>query len=104
MPMVRRCIRSAAAPVWISDCHRANQASDSRLRGLKRIVDYPARDMTITVEAGITIDALATALAKERHRLPIDLPDAHRATLGGRDRDQYFWGAAIQLMARCAIM
>ena len=41
------------------------------------------RDMTITVEAGITIDALATTLAKERQRLPIDLPDAHRATLGG---------------------
>jgi len=53
------------------------------LGGLKRIVDYPARDMTITVEAGVTIDQLALALAKERQRLPIDLPDAHRATLGG---------------------
>ena len=53
------------------------------LGGLKRIVDYPARDMTITVEAGITIDQLAAALAKEKQRLPIDLADAHRATLGG---------------------
>lgn len=53
------------------------------LGGLKRIVDYPAHDMTITVEAGITIDQLAAALAKERQRLPIDLPDAHKATLGG---------------------
>ncbi len=53
------------------------------LRGLKRVVDYPARDMTITVEAGITIDALSAILAKEQQRLPIDLPNAHRATLGG---------------------
>jgi glycolate oxidase FAD binding subunit len=53
------------------------------LGGLKRIVDYPSRDMTITVEAGITIDQLATALAKEKQRLPIDLPDAHKATIGG---------------------
>ena len=45
------------------------------MQGLKRVVDYPARDMTITVEAGITIDALATVLAKEKQRLPIDLPE-----------------------------
>ncbi len=53
------------------------------MQGLKRVIDYPARDMTITVEAGITIDSLATTLAKENQRLPIDLPDANRATLGG---------------------
>ncbi len=53
------------------------------LQGLKRLIDYPARDMTITVEAGISIDALAGTLAKENQRLPIDLPNAHRATLGG---------------------
>ncbi|MCC7084142.1 MAG: FAD-binding oxidoreductase [Pirellulales bacterium] len=53
------------------------------MRGLKRVIDYPARDMTITVEAGITIDALAASLAKERQWLPIDLPNAHQATLGG---------------------
>jgi glycolate oxidase FAD binding subunit len=53
------------------------------MQGLKRVIDYPARDMTITVEAGITIDSLAAMLAKENQRLPIDLPDANRATLGG---------------------
>ena len=71
-------------------------------RGLKRIVDYPARDMTITVEAGITIDALAAALAKEKQRLPIDLPNAHRATLGGVIATNTF-GARRIAMARCAI-
>ena len=53
------------------------------LQGLKRIVDYPAHDMTITLEAGITLDVLAATLAKENQQLPIDLPNAHQATLGG---------------------
>lgn len=50
---------------------------------LSRVVDYPARDMTITVEAGITLAALAEQLAREGQRLPIDAAEADRATLGG---------------------
>lgn len=53
------------------------------LANLTRIVDYPARDMTITVEAGITLQSLAVILAAEGQRLPIDSPAADRATLGG---------------------
>ena len=53
------------------------------LSGLTRIVDYPARDMTITVEAGMRIDELQATLASERQRLPIDIAQAGRATLGG---------------------
>ncbi len=53
------------------------------LTGLNRVIDYPARDMTITVEAGITMRQLAQTLAAERQRLPIDAPQAERATLGG---------------------
>ena len=50
---------------------------------LTQVIDYPARDMTITVEAGIRIETLAEILKQERQRLPIDVPQAHRATLGG---------------------
>lgn len=50
---------------------------------LTNVIDYPARDMTVTVEAGIRVDALAELLKQERQRLPIDVPQAHRATLGG---------------------
>ncbi|MEI8382950.1 MAG: FAD-binding oxidoreductase [Planctomycetota bacterium] len=50
---------------------------------LNRIVDYPARDMTITVEAGLRVDALQATLANERQRLPVDIAQAERATLGG---------------------
>lgn len=50
---------------------------------LTQVIDYPARDMTITVEAGIRVETLAELLKQERQRLPIDVPQAHRATLGG---------------------
>lgn len=50
---------------------------------LNRVVDYPARDMTITVQAGITIAELQRTLAAEGQWLPIDVPNPDRATLGG---------------------
>ena len=50
---------------------------------LSKVIDYPARDMTVTVEAGIRIDELAKLLAAEGQRLPVDVAQAHRATLGG---------------------
>lgn len=53
------------------------------LNGLARVVDYPARDMTITVEAGVRIDELHGILRSEKQRLAVDVPQAHRATLGG---------------------
>jgi glycolate oxidase FAD binding subunit len=53
------------------------------IRGLSQVVDYPARDMTITVQAGITVAELQRLLATEKQRLPLDVPHAERATLGG---------------------
>jgi glycolate oxidase FAD binding subunit len=50
---------------------------------LADVVDYPARDMTITAQAGITIAKLQEVLAKENQWLPIDVPNSERATLGG---------------------
>jgi glycolate oxidase FAD binding subunit len=51
--------------------------------GLNRVIDYPARDMTVTVEAGITIAELAGVLAAENQMLPVDIAEADTATLGG---------------------
>jgi glycolate oxidase FAD binding subunit len=53
------------------------------LCALDTVLDYPARDMTITVQAGITLAQLQRLLAGENQRLPIDVPLADRATLGG---------------------
>jgi glycolate oxidase FAD binding subunit len=53
------------------------------LTHLDRVVDFPARDMTVTVEAGIRIDRLAQVLKSEGQRLPVDVAQPDRATLGG---------------------
>jgi len=53
------------------------------LAKINRVIDYPARDMTVTVEAGLSMQALADLLATERQRLPIDVPRPAEATIGG---------------------
>ncbi|MDX2035120.1 MAG: FAD-binding oxidoreductase [Isosphaeraceae bacterium] len=53
------------------------------LAGLDRVIDYPAADMTITVEAGITLGELSAILDREGQRLTIDAPRCGEATLGG---------------------
>jgi glycolate oxidase FAD binding subunit len=53
------------------------------LSQLTAVIDYPARDMTITVQAGIPIARLQALLATENQRLPIDVPRPEQATLGG---------------------
>src|SRR4051812_30944225 len=40
------------------------------VRGLTEIIDFPARDMTITVQAGITMARLQEVVATEKLRLP----------------------------------
>ena len=50
---------------------------------LNRMIDYPAADMTITVETGMTIAELTKQLATQGQRLPIDVAQPDRATVGG---------------------
>jgi glycolate oxidase FAD binding subunit len=53
------------------------------LRQLDQVIDYPARDMTITVQAGITLARLKDVLKAEKQRLAVDVPCPDQATLGG---------------------
>jgi glycolate oxidase FAD binding subunit len=53
------------------------------LANLNRVLDYPADDMTITVEAGLTIAELSRHLAEHGQRLPVDVPNPEQATVGG---------------------
>jgi glycolate oxidase FAD binding subunit len=53
------------------------------LSGVAKVVDYTPRDMTIVVEAGVRMADLAATLAAEGQRLPIDVPRAGDATIGG---------------------
>lgn len=52
-------------------------------RQLANVIDYPARDMTITVQAGMTLAQLDRILQAEGQRLPVDVPLPHEATIGG---------------------
>ena len=51
--------------------------------GVHELIDYPFADMTITVEAGMTLAALRSILGKQKQRVLVDAPHADRATLGG---------------------
>ena len=50
---------------------------------MNRICDYPASDLTISVEAGLPIRELARTLAAKGQMLPLDVPFADEATVGG---------------------
>ncbi len=52
------------------------------LGALNRIVEYTPEDMTVTVEAGLTLASLQTELARHRQWLPVDPPHPERVTMG----------------------
>jgi len=54
-----------------------------RLGGLDRVVDYPAADMTITAQAGMTLGAVRALVAQAGQRLAIESAHPDQATLGG---------------------
>lgn len=53
------------------------------LRGLNKVVDFPVRDLTVTVETGISMATLDDLLAEEGLMLPLHVPRPADATLGG---------------------
>ncbi len=79
---VRNVLRCVGGRTSVCEGTRETEC-EVRLDKLNRVIDYPARDMTITVEAGIRIAELDRILAAENQRLPIDVPQAEEATLGG---------------------
>ncbi len=53
-------------------------------RRLNRVIDYAPEDMTITVEAGVSFDAINALAARDNLRLALDPPGYDgRATIGG---------------------
>ena len=50
---------------------------------LNRVVDYQPADLTVTAEAGITLEALRRELAQGEKYVPLEAPLPHRATVGG---------------------
>lgn len=50
---------------------------------MNRVLDYQPEDMTITCEAGLTLDALQKTMTERRQFLALDVPLSGRATMGG---------------------
>jgi len=50
---------------------------------LDRVVAYDPDDLTLSVEAGVSLSRLAAVLAEHRQFLPLAVPFMHRATVGG---------------------
>ena len=53
------------------------------LRRLDRVVEYQPADLTVSAEAGITLESLRRELAQGEKYVPLEAPLAHRATVGG---------------------
>ena len=53
------------------------------LSRLDRVTDYQSADLTVTAEAGITLEALRRELAQGDKYVPLEAPLPHRATVGG---------------------
>jgi glycolate oxidase FAD binding subunit len=51
--------------------------------GLRRVLQYDPRDLTVSVEAGMPWNEFAALLAANRQMVPLDPPYAQRATVGG---------------------
>jgi glycolate oxidase FAD binding subunit len=51
-------------------------------RGLARILAHEAADMTVTVEAGVTLAAVNAALESAHQHLPLDPPQPEHTTIG----------------------
>ncbi len=53
------------------------------MRRMNRILEHEPADLTVTVEAGVTLAALNQRLAEHGQTLALDAPHAGRATIGG---------------------
>lgn len=53
------------------------------LSGLNRILDFQPFDLTVSVEAGVTISQLDAALEQDGKHVPMSAPLTQRATVGG---------------------
>ena len=88
--VVRACRASNQPMYWVGGGTALEAGLPARTAGtavnmtrLDKVIDYPARDMTITVQAGVRVARLQEILAAEGQTLPLDIPWPDKATVGG---------------------
>ncbi len=65
---------------WLGVFGRQDELS-LELAPFKQVIDYPFRDMTITVETGMTLSRLQQVLAEHQQWLPLNVPSPETTTL-----------------------
>src|SRR6266404_8474794 len=60
---------------------RGEKVAAIQLKSLNHMLEHTPQDMTVTVEAGITLSVLQALLARQGQWLPIDPPAPERATI-----------------------
>ncbi len=73
----------------------AHRQHELRTDALRRIHHYDPADMTVTVDAGVTLTEIEALLVRERQRLAWEAPDPQHATIGGVVAAGY-WGSRAQ--------
>ena len=68
--------RRMAGPIEPADAQIATLS-------LRRVVEYEPRDLTISVEAGLSWHELTALVAQDRQMIPLDPPFSESATVGG---------------------
>lgn len=61
---------------------RSEKVSALDLRAMRKVLEYTPEDMTVSVEAGVTLTQLQARLAEHDQWLPIDAPGAETLTIG----------------------
>ena len=79
----KRSIRRVAARALDYGLPRRKPGIALSLAALNCVLEHAADDMTISVEAGITLAELNRQLAVKGQWLPIDAPEADIASVGG---------------------
>jgi glycolate dehydrogenase FAD-binding subunit len=79
----KRPILPVGGGTWLDFGHPVSPGLELHTSQLAQVLDYPARDMTITVEAGLPVDRLLEILREERQQIPVDFSQSEQATIGG---------------------
>ena len=79
----RRSVALRAGGVFAGMHRSVLDADEIDLRARRAVLEYEPRDLTIAVECGATVAQIEQLLRERRQFLPLDAPDAVRASVGG---------------------
>jgi glycolate oxidase FAD binding subunit len=79
----KRAIVPVGGGTWLDFGNPVSPGLELHTNQIAQVLDYPARDMTITAHAGLAVGKLLEILREERQQIPVDFSQDEQATLGG---------------------